>query len=78
MSKFYEQRGKLDKAEALHVLALSIMEKQFGPEHRNVGTSLRDLAEMYNVQGRGFEAEQARLRSEQILSKKPAIASESD
>ncbi len=69
MSKFYEQRGKFDQAEALHMLALSIFEKTFGPEHRNVANSLRELAELYNVQGRGLDAERANSRADQILSK---------
>jgi tetratricopeptide (TPR) repeat protein len=75
MSKFYEERGKWDKAEALSMLAISILEKTFGPEHRNVGVILRDLAAVYNAQARYREAEEALERSDAILSASEMAAS---
>ena len=67
MSKFYEERGKWDKAEALSMLAFSILEGAFGPKHRNLGLILRDLAIIYNAQSRHREAEDALARADSIL-----------
>ena len=68
MSKFYEERGKYDKAETLSRLALDILEKHFGPTHPNVGLALRDLSDIYTAQGRTIEAERLRNRSNTVLS----------
>ena len=51
------QAGKFAEAIPLAQRALSIREKALGPEHLFVGTSLNNLAGLYDNQGRTAEAE---------------------
>jgi tetratricopeptide (TPR) repeat protein len=51
------ERALFAEAEPLYQRALAIREKEFGPEHPAVTTSLNNLAELYRSQGRHAEAE---------------------
>jgi tetratricopeptide (TPR) repeat protein len=67
MAKFYEERKKFDKASTLTNLAVQIYEKNYGPDHKAVGSAVKDLAEIYAAQGRTIEAEDLRKRARAIL-----------
>src|SRR5262245_21176004 len=51
------QAGKYDEAAKIASRLLDIFEKQLGPDHRNVGTALFNLALLYQRQGRYADAE---------------------
>ena len=51
------QAGKYPEATEIAKRVLAIYEKALGPEHPYVGTSLNNLALMYQAQGRYAEAE---------------------
>ena len=51
------EAGKYAEAVPLAQRAVELAEKQFGPEHPDVATSLNVLAAIYQAQGRYAEAE---------------------
>jgi len=57
-STLYRQ-GKYEQAVATEKKALEVAERDHGPEHPLVGTSLNNLAEYYRAQGRYAAAEPA-------------------
>jgi tetratricopeptide (TPR) repeat protein len=57
------EAGKYAEAVPLAQRAVELAEKQFGPEHPNVVTSLNNLAELYREQGRYAEAEPLQKRA---------------
>jgi len=52
-----QAQGCYAEAEALHLRALAIREKAFGPDRPDVAESLNNLADLYRLQGRYVEAE---------------------
>ena len=56
VQQLYET-GKYAEAVPLAQRAVELAEKQFGPEHPNVATLLRNLWLLYRAQGRYAEAE---------------------
>ena len=62
-------RAAYAEAEPLHQRSLAIREKALGPDHPDVGTSLNNLAELYQAQGRYAEAEPLYQRSLAIREK---------
>ena len=64
-----QRLGETAEAEPLYWRSLAIREKALGPEHRDVGTSLNNLAELYREQGRYAEAEPLYKRSLNIREK---------
>ena len=69
MALLYREQGRYAEAEPLHKRALAIREKVFGGEHRNVATSLNNLALLYWDQSRYAEAEPLYKRALAILEK---------
>jgi CHAT domain-containing protein/tetratricopeptide (TPR) repeat protein len=61
--------GKYVEATKIAERLLAIVEKALGPEHRDVGTALNNLAELYRDQGRYAEAEPLFRRSLAIYEK---------
>ena len=53
------RQGKYEQAVATEKKALEVAERDHGPEHPLVGTSLNNLAEYYRAQGRYAAAEPA-------------------
>ena len=53
------RQGKYEQAVATEKKALEVAERDHGPEHPLVGTSLNNLAEYYRAQGRNAAAEPA-------------------
>ena len=51
------QAGKYAEATKIAKRSLALAEKQFGPDHPDVGQSLNNLAGLYESQGRYAEAE---------------------
>ena len=51
------EAGKYAEAVPLAQRAVELAEKQFGPEHPEVATSLNNIAVLYRAQGRYAEAE---------------------
>ena len=51
------QAGKYAQATEIAKRVVAIYERQLGPGHRDVGTALNNLAELYRIQGRAAEAE---------------------
>ena len=73
------RQGQYDRAVVLAKKALEIAERDLGPEHPNVATSLNNLAELYRAQGLYAAAEPLYKRSLAIREKAlgpehPAVA----
>ena len=64
-----QAQGRYSEAEPLFRDALEIREKQLGPEHPDVASSLNNLAGLLQVQGKYAEAEPLYLRASVILEK---------
>ena len=62
-------QGRYAEAEPLYKRALAIREKALGPDHPDVGTSLNNLAVLYQAQGRYAEAEPLYKRALAIREK---------
>ena len=58
-----DEAGKYAEAVPLAQRAVELAEKQFGPEHPEMATSLNELALLYHAQGRYAEAEPLLKRS---------------
>src|SRR5882757_3155236 len=67
--------GKYAEAVALAQGQVESLEKKFGPAHRDVGTALNNLAQIYGSQGRDGEAEPLFKRSIAILEKTAGLDS---
>ena len=63
------EAGKYAEAVPLAQRAVELAEKQFGPEHPDVATSLNNIALIYQAQGRYAEAEPLLKRSLAIREK---------
>jgi CHAT domain-containing protein/Tfp pilus assembly protein PilF len=61
--------GRYADAEPLIKRSLELYEKELGPEHPNVATSLSNLASLYRSQGRYIDAELLIKRSQEIFEK---------
>ncbi len=61
--------GKYDRAVVVAKKALEVAEKNVGPNHPDVATSLNNLALLYNTQGKNAEAEPLHKRSLAIREK---------
>ena len=61
--------GRYAEAEPLYRRSLEIREKQLGPDHPDVATSLNNLAVLYQAMGRYAEAEPLYRRSLEIREK---------
>lgn len=61
--------GKYAEAVALAQAQVDSLEKKHGPNHRDVGAALNNLAQLYGSQGRDAEAEPMFKRSITILEK---------
>ncbi len=66
---FCHERGQYADAEPLFKRSLVIREKELGPNHPEVATSLNNLAELYRIQGKYTEAELLYKRSLDIREK---------
>jgi CHAT domain-containing protein/Tfp pilus assembly protein PilF len=64
-----EKSGRNSEAIGFAERELAIKEKMFGPDHREVGVSLHDLAVLYGTQGRYAEAAPLHKRSLAIWEK---------
>ena len=60
------QAGKYDLAEAIAKKALGLAERNVGPSHSDVATSLESLAAVYRSTGRNDEAESLEERAADI------------
>jgi tetratricopeptide (TPR) repeat protein len=60
---------RYNEAEPLFLRSLAIWEKSLGKNHPDVATSLNNLAELYDVQGKYVEAEPLYQRSLVIREK---------
>ena len=49
--------GEFDRAETLHLRSLAIRETLLGRDHADVGTTLKNLAELYRGTGRTDEGQ---------------------
>ena len=67
-STLYRQ-GKYDQAVVVAKKALEVAEREFGPEHPDVATSLNNLAGLYHAQGQYAAAEPLLKRSLAIWEK---------
>ena len=67
--------GKYAEAVALARGQVESLERKYGPEHRDVGAALNNLAQAYGNQGRDSEAEPLFKRSIAILEKAAGIDS---
>ena len=65
----YYKMGLYTEAEPLYKRALSILEKNFGPDHPDVAMSLNNLAILYSTQARYTEAESLYKRALSIYEK---------
>ena len=65
----YFAQGRYAEAEPLYKRALAISEKALGPDHPDVGSSLNNLAMLYESQGRYAEAEPLYKRALAISEK---------
>ena len=63
------RKGNYERAVELGKRALEVAEKNFGPDHPDVATSLNNLALLYVAQGQYAEAEPLYKRSLAILEK---------
>ena len=61
--------GKYDRAVVVAKKALEVAEKNVGPNHPDVGTSLNNLALLYNTQGQYAQAEPLYKRALAIREK---------
>lgn len=61
--------GKYERAVVVAKTALEVAEKNAGPNHPDVATSLNTLASLYQVQGQYAEAEPLFKRSLAIMEK---------
>ena len=61
--------GKYDRAVVVAKKALEVAEKNVGPNHPDVATSLNNLAELYRTQGQYAPAEPLFKRALAILEK---------
>jgi tetratricopeptide (TPR) repeat protein len=68
VEQFYRQ-GKYAEATKVAEQALELAEKEFGPDHPDVGTTLNNLALLYQRQGRYAAAELLSKRSLVITEK---------
>lgn len=59
--------NKLDDAEAHYSQAIPILRASLGETHLSVGISLRNLAELYEKQGKSSQAESTRVLAARIL-----------
>ena len=67
--------GKYAEAVALALAQVETLEKKFGPNNRDVGAALNNLAQLYGNQGRDGEAEPLFKRSIAILEKTAGLDS---
>ena len=65
----YREQGRFAEAEPLYRRALAAQERALGPDHPDVGTSLNELAGLYQALGRTAEAEQLMKRALAIREK---------
>ncbi|HEX2226888.1 MAG TPA: tetratricopeptide repeat protein, partial [Candidatus Binatia bacterium] len=63
----YRARGEFERAEGLYLRSLSTREKLLGRDHPDVGTTLKNLAELYRNQGRAEEAKPLYQRALNIM-----------
>jgi tetratricopeptide (TPR) repeat protein len=68
VTQLYEA-GKYAEAIPIAQRALELAERQFGPDHPEVGTALNNLAELFRQQRRYFDAEALTERSLSIYEK---------
>ena len=64
------EHGRYGESEPLYLRALSIRERQLGPDHPDIATSLNNLAELYSYQGKYSEAEFLYMRALQITERR--------
>jgi len=59
----YNNQGRYDEAEQLHIKTLEIRRRVLGEEHPETLTSMNNLALVYGRQGRCEEAEQLHIKT---------------
>jgi tetratricopeptide (TPR) repeat protein len=69
MAYYLEERAQYTQAEPLYQRALTIFERQLGPEHYETATCLDNLAIVYKEQGKYEQAEPLMKRSLAIVEK---------
>ncbi len=69
IGRYFQDRAAYAEAEPLYIRCLAICEKALGPHHPDVGTSLNNLAAMYQAQGKYEPAEPLYIRSLAIREK---------
>ncbi len=79
LGRFYESQGVYDQAETWYEQCLSTTQNRLGEEHRDVATSLNNLAGVYHAQDRYNKAEplyaQAlALRKQRLGEEHPLVA----
>ncbi|CAN0422393.1 unnamed protein product, partial [Ectocarpus sp. 13 AM-2016] len=62
-------KGKYDEAEPLYIRAIAIREKALGPDHPDVASCLKNLADPLQSQGKYDEAEPLYIRAIAIREK---------
>jgi tetratricopeptide (TPR) repeat protein len=67
LEKHEEAQGYYRQAEGYDWQALGLLEKELGPEHTEVATSLTDLSVLFSAEGRYGEAQPLLLRALRIL-----------
>ena len=65
----YHNQGNYAEAEPLYKRSLAIWEKNLGPEHPKVATSLENYADLLRKMDRGAEAEKMEARAKAIHAK---------
>jgi tetratricopeptide (TPR) repeat protein len=69
LALLYKAQSRYADAEPLYQRALGIFEKNPGPEHPDVATSLENYAALLRDTGRGTEAEELEARAKAIRAK---------
>ena len=69
LGQLYFSQGDYDKAEPNFINSLAIFEKAYGPNHKNIATSLHNLGALYKAQGHFEKSEPLLLRAISITEK---------
>ena len=69
LADLQKTRREFAESEILYKRSLAIVEKAYGPEHREVANVLQRLAILYTAEGRSAEGEQLMKRSQEIRAK---------
>lgn len=69
IAALYVDEGSFTKAEMLLKRVICMEEREHGPNHHKIGTSLQELAQLYKLQGNTFAFKRT---NERILGRNPA------